>query len=209
LSGSFIPATLNPASAIYASQAVGTASPAKTFTLTNRQTAALANIAISTTGDFQVSATTCGTSLAARSSCTISVAFTPTAAGTRTGTLSVTDSASVNPETSNLEGIGFVPATLNPPSHTYATRAVGTTSPPIAFTLINRQSTALGDIAISTTGDFQVSAATCGTSLAARGSCTISVTFTPTAAGTRTGALSVTDSAANSPQTVNLTGMGQ
>src|SRR5258708_16556784 len=48
----------------------------------------------------------------------------------------------------------------------------------------------------------------CGSSVAAGASCTISVKFTPTAAGTRTGTLTLTDNASNSPQTISLTGIG-
>jgi len=100
------PATLTPIRATYASQAVGTTSAAKTFTLTNNQSAALTSILITTGGDFAVSATTCTTSLAAKSKCTTSVTFTPTATGKRTGQLSVSDSASNNPQTSTLTGTG-------------------------------------------------------------------------------------------------------
>jgi len=57
-------------------------------------------------------------------------------------------------------------------------------------------------------GDF-AQTNTCGSSLAASASCTFSVTFKPTASGTRTAALSVTDSASGSPQTVSLTGTGK
>ena len=101
-----LPATLTPATATYAAQAVGTTSAAKTFTLTNNQTVSLNGIAMSTTGDFAISATTCTTSLAAKGKCTISVTFTPTMTGTRTGKLSVSDSASNSPQTSNLTGTG-------------------------------------------------------------------------------------------------------
>ncbi len=205
----FLPATLTPATATYAAQAVGTTSAAKTFTLTNNQTVALTSIVISTTGDFAVSATTCATSLAAKAKCTISVTFTPTATGTRTGTLSVGDSASNSPQTSALSGTGVVPATLTPATATYAAQAVGTTSAAKTFTLTNSQTVALTSIAIGTTGNFAVSATTCTTSLAAKSKCTISVTFTPTATGTRKGTLSASDSASNSPQTSNLTGTGK
>ena len=78
-------ATLAPASATYAAQAVGTASAAKTFTLTNDQPVALTGISISTTRYFAVSATTCGTSLGAKDKCIISVTFSPAATGMRTG----------------------------------------------------------------------------------------------------------------------------
>ena len=204
-----VPATLTPATATYATQAVGTTSAAKMFTLTNNQTVALTSIAISTTGDFAVSATTCTTSLAAKAKCTISVSFTPAATGTRTGTLSVSDSASNSPQTAALSGTGVLPATLTPASVTYVAQTVNTTSAAKTFTLTNNMTVTMTGIAISTTGDFAVSATTCTTSLAAKAKCTISVTFTPTVTGARTGELSVSDSASNSPQTSALSGTGK
>jgi subtilase family serine protease len=101
-----VQAKLTPVSATFASEKVGTSSPAKVFTLANEQTVALTGIGISTSGDFAVSTTTCTTSLAAKAKCTISVVFTPTATGTRTGTLSVSDSAVGSPQTSSLTGTG-------------------------------------------------------------------------------------------------------
>ena len=210
LSGTGIqPATLTPVSATYATQDVGTTSAPKTFTLTNNQTIALTSIAISTTGDFAVSATSCTTSLAPKSKCTMSVTFTPTTTGKRTGQLSVSDSADNSPQTAALTGSAIIPATLNPPSVTYAPQSVGTTSAAKTFTLSNNQTITLTSIAISTTGDFAVSTTTCAASLAAKSKCTISVTFTPTAKNKRTGQLSVSDSASNSPQTSSLTGTGK
>jgi hypothetical protein len=100
------PATLIPASATYATQKVGTTSAAKTFTLTNYQSVALTSIAISTMGDFALSTTTCGTSLAAKTKCTIGITFTPSQTGTRTGQLIVKDSASNSPQLSELKGTG-------------------------------------------------------------------------------------------------------
>ena len=99
-------AKLTPVSATFATEKVGVTSPAKVFTLANKQAVALTGITISTTGDFTVSSTTCSTSLSALTSCTISVTFTPTAVGTRTGTLSVADSAIGSPQTSSLKGTG-------------------------------------------------------------------------------------------------------
>ncbi len=85
---------------------MGTTSLAKVFYLKNYQTVALNNIVISITGDFSVSATTCAASLAAKTNCTISVVFKPTAVGTRTGKLKATDNASNSPQVSNLTGTG-------------------------------------------------------------------------------------------------------
>jgi hypothetical protein len=107
LSGTGVePASLTPARAVYATQNIGTTSAAKTFTLTNNQSVNLTGIAISTTGHFAVSATTCVASLNAKAKCTINVTFSPTETGTQTGQLIVHDSASNNPQTSNLTGAG-------------------------------------------------------------------------------------------------------
>jgi hypothetical protein len=101
-----VQATLTPASATYTATKVGSNSAAKTFTLANKQSAALTGIAISTTGNFSVSTTTCSTSLAAKSSCKISVIFSPTQTGAQTGTLQVSDNTVSSPQVSNLTGTG-------------------------------------------------------------------------------------------------------
>ena len=204
-----LPAALLPATRTYPARAVGTTSAPETFTLTNHQGVTLSSIVISTSGDFAVSSTTCATTLAANSKCTISVTFTPTATGKRTGTLRVSDDASNSPQTAALTGWGDIPAILFPGSATYSAQAVGTTSAPQTFTLTNYETVELTNIVISTSGDFAVSSTTCTTSLAAKAKCTINVTFTPTQTGTRTGQLSVHDSAANSPQWSTLTGTGK
>jgi len=204
-----VPATLTPASKTFPAETVGTSSPAQVFKLTNNQSAALTSIVISTTGDFSVSTTTCTTTLAAKSTCTISVVFKPTQTGTRTGELKVADSAVGSPQTSSLTGTGTVPATLTPASKTFPTETVGTSSPAAVFTLANKQSVALTSIVISTTGDFSVSTKTCTASLAAKSTCTISVVFKPTATGTRTGTLKVSNNAFGSPETSSLTGTGK
>jgi hypothetical protein len=56
-------------------------------------------------------------------------------------------------------------------------------------------------------GDFLMTNP-CGSTLAVGANCTVSVNFRPTAQGVRTASLSVSDNAANSPQTVALSGTG-
>ncbi len=201
--------TLSRTTLTFAKQAIDTTSAAKIITLTNTGTIPLAINNVAIIGDFAVSANTCGSALAVGKKCKISVAFTPTQLGLLTGTLTITDNAANSPQTVALSGSGVPPVTLSPTSATYPKRTVGTTSPAKTFTLTNYQSITLGSIAIETTGDFAVSATTCTTSLPARGKCKISVTFTPTGTGTRTGQLRVSDSASNSPQTSSLTGTGK
>jgi hypothetical protein len=92
---------------------VGSASPAQTFTLTNAGTAALPVTSVTLTGTnasaFTLGTNTCGSSLAAGASCTISITFNPTAAGSATASLSVVDS--VGTQTSSLTGTGTAVAT--------------------------------------------------------------------------------------------------
>jgi len=200
--------TLSHASLGFGDQAVNETSAAKTVTLKNTGNATLNISGITPSGDFAISANTCGATLAVRKSCKVDVTLTPTALGKLTGTLTFTNDAPNSPQTVALSGTGIVDATLIPTTATYAMQKVGTTSPAKTFTLTNNQTGALTSIAISTTADFAISATTCTTSLAEKKKCTISVTFTPTQAGRRTGQLSVSDSASNSPQTASLTGTG-
>jgi len=98
-------------------------------------------------------------------------------------------------------------ASLTPTRLSFGNQALGTTSAPLSATL---SSTGLGPLTITSitaSGNF-AQTNNCVSPLAAHTYCTISVTFTPTATGTRTGAITVTDNAAGSPQTVALSGTG-
>jgi hypothetical protein len=202
--------TLSPTSLSFGNEAINTTSAAKTVTLKNTGTATLDIDSIDITPDtnFKISSNTCGSTLAAGKSCKVSVEFEPTALGALSASLAVTDNASGSPQTVSLTGTGEAQATLTPASYTFKKTKVGDTSAAYKFTLKNNLSTTLTGISHSTTGDFAVSATTCGTSLDANKTCTISVEFKPTATGTRTGELKVSDSANNSPQTASLSGTG-
>jgi hypothetical protein len=195
-----------PTSVNFANEALDNTSTAKSVALTNTSAGTLNVASIAPSGDFAISSTTCGATLTAGNSCKVNLTFTPTELGALTGTLIFTDNASNSPQTVALSGTGIVQVTLNPASETYGKETIGTTSDPKTFTLANKQNVPLTGIAISTTGDFAVSATTCTTSLGAKDKCKIDVTFAPTQTGTFTGQLSVSDSVSNSPQTSNLTG---
>ncbi len=201
--------TLSTTSLSFGNEVLDETSAAKTVTATNTGSATLDISSITASGNFAISANTCGATLAVKKNCKVSVTFTPKVLGKLTGTLMFTDNAPNSQQAVALSGKGIAPATLTPASATYAAQKVGTTSAAKTFTLTNNQTVTVASIAISTTGDFAVSAKTCTTSLAAKEKCTISVTFTPKATGTRTGKLSVSDSASNSPQTSSLTGTGK
>jgi sugar lactone lactonase YvrE len=213
LNGNGSTATLSAASLTFASQTEATTSSAQAVTLTNTGTAALTITSIAASGDF-AQTDTCGTSVAAGTMCTISVTFTPTAAGLRTGTLTITDNASGSPQTVALSGSGAASGvaapvvTLSPTSLTFAAQTDGTASAAQTVTLTNSGVALLAITSITASGDFSQTN-TCGTSVAAGANCAISVTFTPTAAGNRTGTLTITDNVSGSPQTVALSGGGE
>lgn len=77
-------------------------------TLTNNGAGVLLINNVTATGDFSVGTNNCVTQLAANSSCTVSVHFTPSAEGTNTGTLSFSDWAKSSPQTVSLTGSGIV-----------------------------------------------------------------------------------------------------
>ncbi len=201
--------TLSPTSLTFASQLVGTVSPTQTIILTNSGVSTLTITSIVVSGDYGI-ASACSVLIPAGGKCSIIVSFAPSAAGTRTGTVSVTDNAPGSPQTVSLTGTGIAPAvSLSPTSLTFPTQLVSTTSSGQTVTLTNTGTAALTVSTISITGadptDFQETN-TCGTSVAANASCTISVAFRPKARGVRTASISIADNASGSPQTVALSG---
>ena len=101
--------------------------------------------------------------------------------------------------------------TFAPTSLTFAAQAIGTTSAPQSITVTNTGNASLfiNSAAVPNTLDFtEVNDGCSGLTLAAGTSCSVSITFSPTLSGTRSAAFTLTDNAANSPQTVPLTGTG-
>src|SRR5205807_441247 len=163
-------------------------------------------------------ASACPTSpatLPAGANCTINVTFTPTASGARTGTLSLSDDASGSPQIMTLSGNGTAPGVgLAPTSLDFGNQLLATTSAPMTVKLINTGAAALTINSFAASSDFAATstgASACPTSpatLAAGATCTINVTFTPTASGARTGTLSLTDNARVTSTTLFRTGNG-
>ena len=100
-------ATVKPATLTFSGQAVGSTSASQSVTLTNSGGAALSITSIAVTGtnsgDF-TQTNTCGNSVPAGANCSISVAFKPTVSGSRTATVSITDSAAGSPHAVALTG---------------------------------------------------------------------------------------------------------
>ena len=206
-------AAVAPPSLTFASQLQGTTSASQPVTLSNNGTAPLTIASIAASANFEES-NACGGTLAASASCIINVTFTPTATGPLMGTLTITDNsngAAGSTQTVSLSGTGTAPvAGVSPPSLTFASQGVGTTSTSQIATLTNSGTALLTITGITASANFGQTN-TCGGNLAPASSCTIAVTFTPTANGALNGTLTVTDNSGGVPgstQTVTLSGTG-
>ena len=149
----------------------------------------------------------------AGASCTAGVTFTPTAQGSRTGSLSISSAyANVVPATV-LRGTGTLTAlTLSPGSTSFGSVAPPGPSPDKVVTVTNPNSGAGGTVSITgiTTSNpvFAIDSTTCGSTLAPLGTCTINVNFSPSAAGGYSGTLNINDNAGTGVQKGTLYGTG-
>jgi len=211
------PVTLSATSLSFGSTRVGATSGSQFVTLTNNGSAALSITSIAVTGTNASSfvfANSCGASLAAGANCSIHGHFAPTATGVLTAAVTITDGASTSPQTIALSGTGLsaAPVTLSATSLTFPATAVGSASASDYVTMTNNGTAALTITSIAVTGadgSSFVFANNCGTSLAVGASCSIHGHFAPVVTGALTAAVTITDSAVGSPQTIALSGTGQ
>jgi sugar lactone lactonase YvrE len=123
---------------------------------------------------------------------------------TCTVTMSAAETVTATFSTTAAGTILIAPATL-----TFGSQTVGTTSATQTVTASNTGGTALTFTSIVTSGDFAgATLAQCPSIAVEATPCVFQISFKPTAAGTRTGAITFTDNASGSPQTVTLTGTG-
>jgi len=170
----------------------GVPSTARTVTLANLGGGPLALSTVAADGDFSAS-NECGSALAAFASCPVNVIFTPKGKGNNLGALTVsagTSEALAAAHRVTLTGhdsTGPLPLFSNAqsgsPTLAFSAQLAGTSST-LTETLQN-----VGDAALTTTASGMLSATlapgftetdTCGMSLPAGNSCTITVKFTPT-----------------------------
>jgi parallel beta-helix repeat protein len=202
--------TVAPTALNFGSVATGSTSSAQTVTVSNSTSSAASVSSIAAGGDF-AQTNTCGSSIAAGASCTVSVTFTPTATGSRTGTLTVNAGGTANTVslsgTGTSSGGGSATLTASPSSVSFGSVAVGSTAGPQTVTVTNTGSAAASVSSVSAGAPF-AQTNTCGSSIAAGGSCTVSVSYTPTATGASSANLTVASNATNPSLTVALSGTG-
>ena len=179
--------------------------------------------AITATSGFTVSADAshpCGSSLQAAENggssepgyCIVDVTFNGTASGITTGTLTIPNNAPGGSTTVMLVGstggntVAQAP-TVSPTTLSFGNVAVGATSAAQTVQLSNPSGAPAASVSVAASQNF-AETNNCGSTLAGGASCTISVTFTPAAAGAVSGTLSITNSATGSPIMVSLSGTG-
>ncbi len=165
----------------------------------------------SNTGDFAFTSATLPIPVAPGATTTINVTFTPTAAGARSATLNITNDATANPATIALTGTGGIPtAVFSPNPLTFSAQNVNT-SAPLTLKISN---TGDGSLVVTAAvvsgpnfGEFVLAPTTIPT-IAPNSFQNVTVTFTPTAAGTRSATLTLTDNTAGGTDAVNFSGIG-
>jgi hypothetical protein len=200
---------LNPASLTYDAQSIGTVSGMQTITVANTGSAPLTVGSIATTGDFRETNICRAGPIAINLTCTIQVQFLPTAAGARSGVLTVYGNVAGGQATASLFGTGSASAAivLDPAVLTFPSTALNSTSAVQNITISNTSSAPVGLQAATAIGrDFKIIVNTCESSLGPGVKCTVGIAFTPIASGTRTGTFSITDDAGT--QTASLSGVG-
>jgi hypothetical protein len=232
-------ARLSPTTLAFAKQRVG-ATGTQGLYITNDGTDTLSISAMSiggtNAGDFAISTTppaaplvACGTlpaRLPAGQSCVIVVAFTPSATGQRSATLTITHNANNVPGSQSavsLSGQGVEPAiTLSPSGLNFGTLNLGAISAPQQVTLTAGGSMELMIYGFGISGanaaDFWIegdvrcsprpAVLTPGYSLDPGTTCTFSLVFRPGAAGARSAALEIATNATPGVHTVALSGSG-
>jgi hypothetical protein len=205
----------SPPSLKFPRRTINTTSPPLPVTVNNALPIAVTFGKISVSGDF-AQTNTCpspGGVLASGTACSVSVTFTPTAPGTRTGRVTIGDSAPANPQRINLSGaatdIAFSPQRLS-----FGSVTVGGAGAVKGVNVFNQGTTTVtitgvGIVIVgANASDFQMVSNTCGSSIAPGAHCTVGVRFRPTTAGAKTAALNVNDDGGASPQIVPLSGTG-
>ena len=207
---------LAPANIAFQSVVLNVTSASHTVVLKNTGSAVLNIASIALAGanpaDFATN-NTCSATLAINATCSITATFTPSVSGPRAATITLTDDALDSPQSVALSGTGVTDTvSLSANSLSFNSQPIGSPTSSQSVMLTNVGSVALSIASVAITGpnsaDFSQTN-TCGASVAVQATCSISVIFTPSAAGSRTASVTITDGGPLSPNVIALSGTGQ
>jgi sugar lactone lactonase YvrE len=202
-------ATLSAAVLAPGANVGGTATP-QVVTVTNTGNGALTirNIGISgaAAGDYTQSST-CLRAIAPGASCAITINFAPRGYGVRAANLTLYDDGAGGTQLVSLRGTGTAARPLVSSGFVnFGGAGVGSPTLPQRVVLFNAGNGLLSIGSIGLSGDDFAMSTSCGSTLAAGASCTISVTFLPQGSGARSGMVTITDNAG--AQRITLSGVG-
>jgi hypothetical protein len=196
----------------FGSVPVGSTGTGLGISLSNPGGAALGGLLLKIAGDFSLTNNTCGLSLSVGASCSAVVEFSPTATGTRSGTLTVSGaSASLKPVTVQLTGMGQAAGSLGvqPSNLLFGQITSGQTSPPQTATITNTSQSIADGLEFTVSAGFRILNGTCGAALQAGANCTLQVAFSPGGLGNFAGTLAASSSTAGvGSGEIVLTGVG-
>jgi hypothetical protein len=189
--------TASPNGVNFGSRNVGTTSPGTVVTLSNTGGAAANSMNYGTVpAGFSRTSNTCTTSIAAGGSCQMTFAFSPTAAQVYSGNVTVTGSGGTNvsiPLSGTGTAVSGPTLSSSPSSASFGNVTVGQTSSGITLNIANSGGTAATGVTFTNSNptEFLVNSNSCGTTIPAAGSCLVSMTYRPTAAGADVATLTI------------------
>jgi len=206
-----------PASLSFVDQLVGT-SVTKSAQITNTSTSASLQFNsikfLSNPGSVFSETDTClGNALLPGGSCSVNVTYAPTSSGAANTQVIITDNYELSSQILNANASSTI-VKLSAAALAFGPHTVGTSSP-MSLTVSNASTSSslnVSGVGIGgvDTGDYSESDnCVVSSPIPPGGSCTVTVTFTPSVKGSRTATLNVADDGGSSPQTVTLTGMGK
>jgi hypothetical protein len=177
----------------------------------------ISSVTLASGANYAISSNTCPNSLTPGNSCSVNIVFTPTSIGILTDTLTITDNSSTGTtQLVSLSGTGIAPiASITSPAPpaglSFGNRALNSnTTLTVNLANIGSDTLIINNISVSGIG-FTKLAGGCGSALSAGSNCSVSIRFTPTAAGDYTGTLTFSDNSNGitaSIQSVSLSGSG-
>jgi trimeric autotransporter adhesin len=212
------PPVANPSTIAFAYTPVGSVSAPQSFTITsyNNDPVTVTVVDEQSVPFFLTQGSSCS-----RTPCQLSVAYAPTAAGNSDDNLVITDLFSGEAGGVSLSGNDTPPPPppptttirIAPGSITFPAQSVGTTSTTgqgVAITNSGNQPLIVSQISLTgaNPSDFDI-LGFCPSSVPVGAYCTFTVTFTPTATGTRTANVQIISNSSTSPDLIPITGTGQ
>jgi hypothetical protein len=181
--------------------------------ITNTGTATLTLTQVNETGSaFSVSGYTLPLSVNAGNQTTITVAFLPTSVGAVSGNISIVSNAPTSPTSVGLSGTGIAATFtlgISPASLSFGNVTTNTSSTPQDVTITNtgNSKVAISLITLSGSG-YSMTGGSAPVTLIPSQNLVLTIQFSPTAAGSVSGSISIVSNASGSPASVSLSGTG-